>query len=524
MAKGRGKPCGASWIAKSKVCRVNLPSAVNAALNRASDEVGIVELINAAKHVGGRGAMGKAIAIRQQLRQEMAGDGNLRKGAHGVELKRRLEAAGLLPKKEAAALTKSVVLDDIKSILKGTSREKSQIAQLQSVLGLGTQTRKEIGRDYSGLLEEARVLRDMKRSEHARAYKQEQELIQAGKMAEAKKMSEQGRRAASIYRAADAAINFAPVSGGTRYAREDARDFDIDLPATRRVGDDKFKGWNDSYKDGAKVLGTGSFGTAIRGSNNIVIKRGDVANTEADILKKVGKADLGPKLIAADINGPGINKDTGIDIRRGRIAMELVPGKELGNGGPEKFLQGNVRRADAFWKARAELHRLGVAHNDMHVENVLVDNKGKGRFVDMGLAQDSPKAALAEALGIFPWRTIGNTSPTFQANSRGQGDWQTLRWYGTGGSLLEAVNNREGSEKKVAKIELDRRAPLLGKVYDNRDKAIAKLKATGLSDADVAAIVNHGIRSPIESYNVGVWAKIDDKQAQSIIDALYEGI
>ena len=135
MAKGRGKPCGASWIAKSKVCRVNLPSAVNAALNRASDEVGIVELINAAKHVGGRGAMGKAIAIRQQLRQEMAGDGNLRKGAHGVELKRRLEAAGLLPKKEAAALTKSVVLDDIKSILKGTSREKSQIAQLQSVLG-----------------------------------------------------------------------------------------------------------------------------------------------------------------------------------------------------------------------------------------------------------------------------------------------------------------------------------------------------------------------------------------------------
>ena len=107
---GRGKPCGASYISHNKFCRVGLPTHVNEALNRASHEVGIVELINAAKHAGGKGALGKAVAIRQQLRQEVAGAGNLKKGEHGRELKRRLEAAGLLPQKGAP---KSEGLGDI---------------------------------------------------------------------------------------------------------------------------------------------------------------------------------------------------------------------------------------------------------------------------------------------------------------------------------------------------------------------------------------------------------------------------
>jgi hypothetical protein len=100
MAKGNGKPCGASHISRNKACRIGLPSAVNAALNKASLEVGIHELVVAAKKAGGKGAGPKVEAIRAQMREENPG-ANLKAGEQGREFKRRLREAGLIPAKGA---------------------------------------------------------------------------------------------------------------------------------------------------------------------------------------------------------------------------------------------------------------------------------------------------------------------------------------------------------------------------------------------------------------------------------------
>ena len=50
--------------------------------------------------------------------------------------------------------------------------------------------------------------------------------------------------------------------------------------------------------------------------------------------------------------------------------------------------------------ARAKIHRLGIAHNDMHSGNVMWDVKRRQMSViDLGLARVDERAALIEALG-----------------------------------------------------------------------------------------------------------------------------
>jgi hypothetical protein len=269
-------------------------------------------------------------------------------------------------------------------------QEKSQMAQLQSVLGLGSLTRQEVGRDYSGLIAEAKNLKSSI----------QKDIKEAEKNGDSAKVSSLNKRLVDIDKAIKGPNTAA--TGNTKWGREDARDADNRLAGEKltRVGDKSYNKWEESYGAGSRKLGEGSYGTAMLAPDGkTVVKRGDIAETEASILAKVGKADLGPKLLAADIDGRPAGDMPGVTMKNGRIAMGVVPGKEMGQDadintryGPDK-----ISAPDVYWKAMADLHRLGVAHNDAHIDNILIDNKGKGRWVDMGLAQQSPKAALAEA-------------------------------------------------------------------------------------------------------------------------------
>ena len=93
------------------------------------------------------------------------------------------------------------------------------------------------------------------------------------------------------------------ATGNTKWARDDAKDFDSNLGKVARVGDKQYAGWKDSYGTGSKKIGEGAYGTVIRNPDGTYIKRGAVSSTEAQIMDRLGKVDLGPKLIAADING-----------------------------------------------------------------------------------------------------------------------------------------------------------------------------------------------------------------------------
>jgi hypothetical protein len=332
---------------------------------------------------------------------------------------------------------------------------------------------------------------------------------------------------------ANMAVSSGPGSatGNTKWARIDAKDHDNDLGKVRREGDKSYDGWKDSYGSGASKIGEGSYGTVIRNPDGTFVKRGDIADTEAALIKRLGDRDLGPKLIAADINGPAkYHQENFVNVRNGRIAMGQVPGNPMGDVNPDTKIAGKPV-ADIYWTAMAGLHRLGVAHNDAHIENILIDKTGKGRWVDLGLAQSSPKAALAEALGSFS-STIQNANPAkfVPSEAAGQvnrapgggfkaGNWQARGWDATGVKLFEEMNRAgQGSKFRDA-------YPVLGRVADNKMQVQRDLLGKyGLTRDEVAALSVHGIRSPLSTYNEGPWAKLTDKQAQELLDTLYDGI
>jgi hypothetical protein len=557
MKSGKGKPCGASHISASKVCRVSMAPEVQKALNAVAGEVGAATLKEAVKkHAGGKG-VARLREIRADIRNEMGGV--IVKGPKADELKKRLQAEGLLPNGKAKSVAepdagqifakqvrpkftplptdiKQMLADlaskdpqvpdkkgrttleneDLSRIMRGEEpvnmkivsdasapRQKSQIAQLQSVLGLGAQTRQEVGRDLEGLVDEAVAKRNRlqfdikgKGGEERRAMQQEIDVLQ---------------------KAIDGPKTGA--SAGTRYARESAKNFDKQIlrEDLRREGDKNFDGWDATIGKGSKKLGQGAYGTVIRTEDkSYAVKRGDLSDTEATLIKKLGEADLGPKLIAADIDGPGRMSNPGVDVRNGRLAMSIVAGSPIGSKAPDKVV-GGVKVADAYWTARANLHRMGIAHNDMHIDNVLVDRKGKGRFVDMGLAQESPKAALAEALGAFDPPKGGIANRVMEAG--GQGDWQVRRWNGTAGRLLAAAQESEHGRRV-----LENRAPVAARVLSNKNAVQSRMQKDGFSKDDIASVMDHGLRSPLSTYNQGVWSRMTDYQAMRYINMLYEGV
>ena len=294
-------------------------------------------------------------------------------------------------------------------------------------------------------------------------------------------------------------------SGGTRWARGDAEDFDKSFKIYKRIrGDKDMIDWKETVRNGVPI-GEGSFGSVLR-SGNMAIKRGEVGAEEANIIKRVGQAGIGPKLHGAEISTK-VRNGYGVDIHNGRIAMSVVPGKEMGDvGANTKFAGKNA--ADVYWKAMAELHRLGIAHNDAHPHNIMVDNTGKGRWVDMGLAQQNPKAALAEALGAFSRKP-----------KEDGGNWQTQGWKATG---IDAYRQAQ-TDRKIARFAKEH--PVLGRVINNMSGVqYALMKKYGLSPEELKQVMDHGIRSPLETYNKGAWSKLTDKQAQNLLNTLYDGI
>jgi hypothetical protein len=384
----------------------------------------------------------------------------------------------------------------------------------------GAPTEKTKVRDAAKKVPEAKAV-EAAQKKYADLMKKQQDLVNAGKVSEAMSMQRNVNAARLAWEKANApALNAAKkkmredaenAPKGMGAARtEDMRKLDdkVEKKTTAQIGDKDFD-WKKSLTKDAELLAAGMYGTAIKDPGGVVVKRGELGQNEAKILEKASSLGLAPKMIAAELDGPG-NYDS--KNRMGRMAMELANGSPIGNrDGQEK----------AYWEARAALHRGGIAHNDMHTNNVFVDKKGKGQFVDMGLAQDSPKAALAEAMGVFVRAPAGAALSNKKTGGRtGDGDWQVRRWTNVGGEDFAAADRR-GDERSVN--YLMNRYPTAYRVYANKNKAIKKMKSFGLSNQDVADVMTHGIRSSETSLNQGAMGKLSDAQALQVINTLYDG-
>lgn len=318
-----------------------------------------------------------------------------------------------------------------------------------------------------------------------------------------------------------------------------SKDYDSKLEGEKltRLGSKGYEGWKESESPGALPVGQGSYGKVTANPDGTFVKRGIITEAEARILAKVGGKDLGPGLIAADLNGRVKTDGDDIDsdlrevehmgLRHGRIAMTRVPGQVLDDlaSGPNDRIAG-IPAADVYWRAMANLHRLGIAHGDPHPGNLMVGDKtGKGRWVDFGLSQESPKAALAEALGSFASESVlerGNYKRHLPDEASGQispGNWQTREWWVAGTWEVDNVSNRDRAK------ELKDKLPVLARVNSNRAKVEKALRDKfGLTEDEIAAVYAHGIRSPLETFSQGPWSRISEQDAQSLVELLYKGI
>lgn len=293
----------------------------------------------------------------------------------------------------------------------------------------------------------------------------------------------------------------------TKGSRIKAKSFDDNFISVRTHNGSKSDfDWEGSIK-GSTFAGKGAFGTVLF-SKEGVVKRGEVGANEAEILKKVGALGLGPSLIYGET---GSKKGTfgGTDIYLGRIAMTRVEGKPLKNHASADEKVGGVSVSDQYWRARAALHRAGIAHNDSHGGNFFVGKDGVGKFVDFGVAQDNLKAALSEAIGGVMHRgrlpegaiLSKNVKADFQAQSQS--------------------NNPNSGFSRIRQ----RMPETLGKISDNLPKVENYLTQTlGMSPNMAAMVMASGIRNPDSFYNAGAWSKISDKDARKMIDLLYEGV
>lgn len=264
--------------------------------------------------------------------------------------------------------------------------------------------------------------------------------------------------------------------------------------------------WNVGSGSGSKRLSSGAFGSAFQvpGPPKATVKIGQIGHNEAAAMDRAAKAGVGPEVYRAarDMNSTG-RKEYGVETKLGKMAYEFVEGKPASGsdfwspaGSPK------LETRDKIWAARAKLHKSGVAHEDMHPGNVIVNKDGSVKFIDFGLAKVGNKQALAEALGV-----------QYVPGSKGQGSWgrdgdqQVVRWkqFGT------------GNDGKVP--------PNLQRILDNRARVEKAMYDDGFTKGHIEQFMRgDNFRKADDHYAGGAWKHMSDGDAAKYIDMLYDGV
>jgi hypothetical protein len=240
-----------------------------------------------------------------------------------------------------------------------------------------------------------------------------------------------------------------------------------------------------------ELLGSGAMGKAFRtkGPPPGVVKQGAIGEDEVKAWQTLQKTGRVPEFHGAVVSKNMKEVDSGLGghVReaKGYLGLGEARGKTLYS----QVFDNDQKRdmINEYIRARRDIHKAGVAHNDMHAGNVYYDQATKkAQLIDFGLAQVSPKAALMEAL------------------STNQGDWQSER-------VFYAFKPR-GPEPSYGPYNRFRR---------NQQKVLNALENEGF---DTRTILFAGIRNKAEYIDQLFDDELTDDRARQLIDQLYEGV
>lgn len=238
-----------------------------------------------------------------------------------------------------------------------------------------------------------------------------------------------------------------------------------------------------------ELLGEGAMGKAFRtkGPPPGVVKQGAIGEEEVKAWQTLQKTGRVPEFHGAVVSKNMKEVDSGLGghVReaKGYLGLGEARGKTLYN---QRFDDDQKRdMINEYIRARRDIHKAGVAHNDMHGGNVYYDQATKkAQLIDFGLAQVSPKAALMEAL------------------STNQGDWQSER-------VFEAFKPRGDEPSSYNRFRR------------NQQGVLRTLENEGYETGN---ILGAGIRNKVEYIDQLFYDELTDDRARQLIDQLYEGV
>jgi len=163
------------------------------------------------------------------------------------------------------------------------------------------------------------------------------------------------------------------------------------------------KAMRKRFKESEKELGAGSYGSVKETAEGTVIKEGFIGKNEIAVQQKLAGIDGVPKVLDHAYTSEPFADRKGD--RKGFVEMEKARGTSLAS--QQRKLDNPAVKGDnatkiqnEYLRLRAEVHRRGVAHGDMHEQNVTWDGKKMG-VIDFGLSKIGYREALNEALGTF---------------------------------------------------------------------------------------------------------------------------
>ncbi len=237
-----------------------------------------------------------------------------------------------------------------------------------------------------------------------------------------------------------------------------------------------------------QLLAKGAFGAAYRtdGPPPGIIKQGKIGEHEVEVWQKLQGTGRVPEIHGAVVSRRmrQVGAGYGGHVREGNgyLGLGIAKGQTVGSMTPTADERRNL--INEYIRARRDIHAAGVAHNDMHANNVFYDRAtGKMQLIDFGLAQPSYKAALMEAL------------------TTKQGDWQSegfIERYMPRGDEPAAYNRFRRNQRSV----------------------LRQLEDEGI---DTGHLLGMGIRNKPEHID-RVLEGMSETAAQSYIKALYDGV